>query len=189
MTFKQFIGLFIPPIYFKIKYSLKKESVGIGFGSHKPKIIGCGEVKIGKYCSIADDVKIILHGHHPDWVSTYHFGHTTQTFGDNKTPDPCVKGKVVIGNDVWIGYGSLILYGSVIGDGAIIGAGSVVRGKVKPYSVVAGNPAEFVCMRFDKGTIDHLLEVKWWNWERKQINKMYWCLNRTAINLVQTKNK
>ena len=49
-----------------------------------------------------------------------------------------VNGKVTIGNDVWLGYGSLILPGRRIGDGAVVAAGSVVSRDVPPYAVVGG---------------------------------------------------
>lgn len=53
-----------------------------------------------------------------------------------------VKGDIIIGNDVWLGYGSLIKNGVTVGDGAIIAARSVVVKDVPPYAIVAGNPAE-----------------------------------------------
>ncbi|MDE6000594.1 MAG: hypothetical protein K2H04_11085 [Bacteroidaceae bacterium] len=37
-----------------------------------------------------------------------------------------------------------MLAGVTIGDGAVIGAGSVVKYDVKPYTMVAGNPARFI---------------------------------------------
>lgn len=54
-------------------------------------------------------------------------------------------GRVHIGNNVFIGYGSVILPETFIGDNVIIGAGSIVRGKVDSNSVVVGNPAKKVC--------------------------------------------
>lgn len=57
---------------------------------------------------------------------------------------------VVVGRDVWIGYGAVVLPGAHIGDGAVIGAGSVVRGQIPPGAVVAGNPARVVGQRFDR---------------------------------------
>ena len=36
-----------------------------------------------------------------------------------------------IGNDVWVGHGSLIISGVEIGDGAVVGAGSVVKGELE----------------------------------------------------------
>ena len=54
-------------------------------------------------------------------------------------------GRVHIGNNVFIGYGSVILPETFIGDNVIIGAGSIVSGKVDSNSVVVGNPAKKVC--------------------------------------------
>lgn len=53
--------------------------------------------------------------------------------------------KTIIGNNVFVGMGSIILPGSRIGDNVIIGAGSVVRGLIPENSVVIGNPAKVVC--------------------------------------------
>jgi acetyltransferase-like isoleucine patch superfamily enzyme len=55
---------------------------------------------------------------------------------------------VVIGSDVWIGYGAVIMSGTSIGDSAVIGAGSVVTKDVPPNSIVAGNPGRVVRQRF-----------------------------------------
>ncbi|OOM16544.1 acyltransferase [Clostridium saccharobutylicum] len=52
--------------------------------------------------------------------------------------------KVIIGNNVFIGWGSIILPGSIIGDNVIVGAGSVVTKNIPPNSVVAGNPAKII---------------------------------------------
>ena len=48
---------------------------------------------------------------------------------------------IIIGNDVWIGYGAQIMSGVRIGDGAVIAAGAVVTKDVASYSVVGGIPA------------------------------------------------
>lgn len=56
---------------------------------------------------------------------------------------------VIIGRDVWIGYGAVILAGSEIGEGAVIGAAAVVRGKIPAFSIVSGNPAKVVGRRRD----------------------------------------
>ena len=36
------------------------------------------------------------------------------------------KGKIIIGNDVWIGARAQILSGVTIGDGVVVGAGTIV---------------------------------------------------------------
>jgi acetyltransferase-like isoleucine patch superfamily enzyme len=51
------------------------------------------------------------------------------------------KAEIVIGNNVWIGWGCIILKGVTIGDNSIVAAGSVVVKDVPPNSLVAGNPA------------------------------------------------
>lgn len=51
---------------------------------------------------------------------------------------------VVIGDDVFIGMGSLILKGVTIGAGSIVGAGSVVVRDVPAGVIVAGNPAKVI---------------------------------------------
>ena len=52
--------------------------------------------------------------------------------------------EIVIGDDVFIGAGSIILAGRSIGSGSIIGAGSVVTRDVEPWTIVAGNPAQLI---------------------------------------------
>lgn len=57
------------------------------------------------------------------------------------------KGGVEIGDDVWIGAGSVVLDGVRIGAGAVIGAGSVVTRDVPPRAVAVGSPARVVRYR------------------------------------------
>ncbi len=51
---------------------------------------------------------------------------------------------IIIGRDVWLGYGAVVLAGVTIGDGAVIGAGAVVRRDVPSFAIVAGSPAKIV---------------------------------------------
>jgi acetyltransferase-like isoleucine patch superfamily enzyme len=51
---------------------------------------------------------------------------------------------VVIGDDVFIGPGSILLPHVTIGDGAVVTAGSVVTTSVPPLTMVRGNPAQVV---------------------------------------------
>lgn len=51
---------------------------------------------------------------------------------------------VEIGNNVWIGAGTIILKGVLIGENSIIGAGSVVNKNIPKNSIYAGNPAKFI---------------------------------------------
>ena len=52
--------------------------------------------------------------------------------------------KVVIGEDVWIGTGSVILKGVKIGNGSVIGANSLVNSDIPEYQIWGGNPAKFI---------------------------------------------
>jgi acetyltransferase-like isoleucine patch superfamily enzyme len=58
------------------------------------------------------------------------------------------RDQVVIGDDVWIGYGAVILSGTSIGSCAVVAAGAVVSSDVEPFAIVAGNPARVVGWRF-----------------------------------------
>lgn len=128
---------------------------------------------IGKFCAIAAETKFIMTGDHKlDAISTYPFPIFQQ--GWEKVYDVAnlpVKGDIIIGNDVWLGYDSLIRNGVTIGDGAIIAARSVVVKDVPPYAIVAGNPAKVVKLRFDESMIKRLLNIAWWNWDIHKINQ------------------
>jgi len=129
-------------------------------------------LKIGKFCSIPPfRVHVFLGGDH-DFLrlSTYPFGYVLRDSryleGFHKT-----KGDVCIGNDVWIGIGTIIFSGVNIGDGAVVGAYSVVRTRVPPYAIVMGNPAQIVGYRFPQEKIEALLKIKWWDWDIREIKK------------------
>lgn len=61
--------------------------------------------------------------------------------------------KIIIENDVWLGFGSIVLGGVTIGEGAVIAAGSLVLKDVKPYMIVAGSPAKEIKPRFTEEEI------------------------------------
>ena len=131
-------------------------------------------LKIGNFCSIATNVNIFLGGNHrSDRVTTYPFGHINNDLFNkfDGSGHPSTKGNVIIGNDVWIGANVTIMSGVTIGDGAIIANNSHVVKNVEPYSVVGGNPANFINYRFMQKQIEKLLEIKWWNWDDKKINE------------------
>lgn len=160
----------------------------IGYGTYgKPNVLDWGDsttLKIGKFCSIAKEVNIMLGGeHNTRCVTTYPF-HTlrTELFDEKEDADAendtlrslidhYSKGNVLIGNDVWIGRQTLILSGVNIGDGAIVGAGSVVTKDVEDYAIVAGNPAKFIKFRFAPDDIIRLKQIKWWDWPVEKIKK------------------
>lgn len=143
-----------------------------------PQISGLNPnfLKIGKFCSIAGAVKILLGaGHNYENFSSYpfdnirHNGHLVWETTKTKPGGRGNKTGVVIGNDVWIGCRVTILPGVTIGDGAVIGACTVVSKNVDPYAVVVGNPMRQIRSRFDLPTCRKLLEMKWWDWPREKL--------------------
>lgn len=51
---------------------------------------------------------------------------------------------IIIGNNVWIGTGSIILKGVKIGNNVVIAAGSIVTKDIPDNCVAAGNPAKVI---------------------------------------------
>lgn len=129
------------------------------------------ELTIGRFCSIAGGVSILLGGEHrSDWITTFPFSVFFDSIRDIPG-HPKTKGGIKIGNDVWIGQNALILSGVTIGNGAIIGAGSVVTHDVADYAIVGGNPARLIRMRFSDTIITELLRIGWWTWPIDKIKE------------------
>ena len=80
--------------------------------------------------------------------------------------------ETIIGNDVWIGDGVIIMSGIKIGNGAVIGAGSIVTKDVDDYCIVAGNPAKFIKHRFEPLIMNSLNRTKWWQSDKKKLNRV-----------------
>jgi acetyltransferase-like isoleucine patch superfamily enzyme len=65
------------------------------------------------------------------------------------------KRDVVVGSNVWIGYGACVLRGVSIGDNAVIGTNSVVTKDVPANAIVGGVPARVLRVR------DAPAELRW----------------------------
>lgn len=100
---------------------------------------------IGRYALIANNVAIVGRWDH-DFRALGVPMRLAPWVGDST--DARILAPAIIGEDVWLGYGAIILSGVLIGRGAIVGAGSVVTKDVADYSIVSGNPAVAVGMRF-----------------------------------------
>lgn len=147
----------------------------VGRGTYgEPYVYQWGEaatLRVGSFCSIADDVTIFLGGdHRVDWITTYPFSRFRKS-AKQIEGHPRTKGDVKIGNDVWIGTGASILSGVTIGDGAVIGAHAVVAKNVSPYTIVVGNPATPVRKRFTDDEIATLERIAWWCWPDSLIDE------------------
>ena len=92
----------------------------------------CFLISIGDDCTLTSKVHILAH----DASIKKHLGYTK-------------IGRVVIGNRVFLGVGTIVLPGVTIGDDAIVGAGSVVTGSIPVREVWAGNPAKKICSLAD----------------------------------------
>ena len=143
-----------------------------------PMVIkGSGNVSIGKYGGIAENLYIISSNHKMNYADV------GGMFSSNLDIS---KGPIYIGNNVWIGDNVTILSGVTIGDGAVIGAGSVVTRDVPDFGVAAGVPAKIIRYRFSEKVISKLQEISWWHWNYKTIikNKFFFneIINDTNID-------
>lgn len=142
---------------------------------------------IGKFCALAANTTFIMTGDHKlDAISTYPFpvfknGWET-AYNVNELP---IKGDIVVGNDVWFGYNSMIKSGVTIGDGAIIATNAFVVKDVPPYSIVGGNPAKVIKMRFDEATIKRLQKIAWWDWDIEKITRNLHVLSHLDVDALE----
>lgn len=137
---------------------------------------GCNmNAKVGRFCSIGHNINVLT-GTHPahTFVSTnpvfFSLGCqngtsfiTKQKFKEKLFADEKNQYGVIIGNDVWIGFGVTLMGGVTIGDGAVIATGSFVNSDVPPYAIVAGQPSKKIGQRFSDEQIEWLLRFKWWD--------------------------
>lgn len=87
-------------------------------------------VTIGNHVQITNDVKFVTHG--GGWVFRL------------KNPRFDFFGKIVVGNNVYIGNNAIILPGVTIGNNVIIGGATVVSKSVSDNQIVVGNPGRVV---------------------------------------------
>ena len=97
----------------------------------------CWHIQIGNDVTLGPRVMILAH----DASMKRHLGYTK-------------IGKVKIGNNVFIGAGTIVLPNVSIGDNSIIGAGSIITKDIPSNVVAAGNSAK-VLFPIDKFLIKH----------------------------------
>ena len=124
----------------RVKY-LRKQGCKIG---EKTRLL-CGIksfgtepylVEIGEDCLLSGDLNFFTHDGGVKVLNSLNFF-------DGKRMDKV--GKIVIGNNCFIGYGTKIMPGVTIGDNVIVGAGAIVTKDVPSNHIVAGVPAKVIC--------------------------------------------
>jgi len=145
----------------------------------------CFAARIGRYCSIGEEVQIGRQNHPLHLISTSPAFYLYSDLFDvgtgfrgakdyasyrfeHKVP-PTRARETHIGNDVWIGHGAYIAAGVTIGDGAVVAAHSVVTKPVPAYAVVAGNPAVIKKYRINPYFISPMLRCQWWRFAPWQL--------------------
>lgn len=127
-------------------------------------------VRVGKFSSIAADSHFFVGGaHRTDWVTSYGLRAVFDLPGKYEDGTPASRGDIEVGHDCWIALESVVLSGITIGTGAVVATRSVVTKDVRPYAMVAGNPAREVARRFPDHQVDALLRIAWWDWPIDQI--------------------
>jgi phosphonate metabolism protein (transferase hexapeptide repeat family) len=134
--------------------------------------------EVGKYCSIANSVRINP-GNHPQWrVTQHHMTYRRKQYGLGEKDDEAFfrwrkDHACTIGHDVWIGHGAVVMPGVNIATGAVIGSGAVVTKDIGPYQVAVGVAAKVIKQRFPDEVIEKLLASQWWDWDRETLQERF----------------
>lgn len=150
----------------------KYHDINIGYGT--AGFIELGKIAegttFGNYCGISKETRIYGANHPPQYFTT-HALLFNPLFGAVEE-DVLPRTRIVLGHDVWTGYGSIILPPvKTIGNGAIIAAGSVVTKSVDKYAIVGGNPAKLIRYRFTDDVIEQLEKSNWWMLTKDELIK------------------
>ena len=98
------------------------------------------KIVIGKNCLIAPNVQIYTAFHPTNATDRFESPSPNGTFDFCKT----LTKPVMIGDNTWIGGGTIILPGVTIGSNVVIGAGSVVTKNIPDNKIAYGNPCKVV---------------------------------------------
>jgi acetyltransferase-like isoleucine patch superfamily enzyme len=100
------------------------------FANHNLVLLDTCPIYVGNYVLMGPDVKLYAATHPTD---------------PQQRLDGLEYGKPIrIGNNVWIGGGSVVVAGVTIGDNSVIGAGSVVVKDIPANVVAVGNPCRVI---------------------------------------------
>ena len=96
---------------------------------------GRAGIRIGNDCLISSNVSIV--------GNSYEYTRLDVSVVEQGTKSAGIR----IGDDVWLGVGSVILDGVTVGDQAIVSPNSLVTSNVPARAVVLGVPARVIFMR------------------------------------------
>lgn len=170
------------------KVNIKSKALSIGAFTYLRSGCELYEVnKIGRFCSIGNNVVIGLerHKHPTQWLTTSLFTKALEEKHESlKDVFP-----VIIGNDCWIGRNVIIMSGVQIGDGAIIAAGAIVAENVAPYAIYAGVPAKRIKYRFSADLISQIIQSKWWQYANEELGSLPMWHPKACIEMLASVKK
>lgn len=113
------------------------------FANYNCIMMDYAPITIGDNVFLAPNVSILT-VNHPLVPEQRRIFRTKDSFHPEKLGNWEIIAPVTIGDDVWIGTGSIILPGVTIGSGTTIGAGSVVTRDIPPNVLAAGSPCRVI---------------------------------------------
>lgn len=110
------------------------------FVNYDALLLDGADIRIGDGTVVGPRVQLITAAHpvEPKARTVFH-PETGERIGGY-----CFNRPITIGEDCWIGAGSIIVGGVTIGDGTTIGAGSIVNKSLPGNVIAAGNPCRVI---------------------------------------------
>lgn len=126
---------------------LHKLGAGVRFGDNSSLgdygfIGAAGGVSVGRNVLVGQRVSFHAQNHR--------YGALLEPIREQGTTECGIE----IGDDCWLGSGSIILDGVVLGSGCVVAAGSVVTKSFQSNSVIAGVPARVISVRGDREPLE-----------------------------------
>jgi acetyltransferase-like isoleucine patch superfamily enzyme len=175
---------------------VNRSSFGLGFGLGVSSYVA--DASVGNFTLFGSRVSVGGFEHPIDRlaIGAFQWGQTIEHWDVNETSKAFFlknskpeMAKTEIGSDVWIGNNVVVKAGVKIGHGSIIGAGSVVTKDIEDYSIVVGNPARLLRMRFSQDVIRELLNIEWWNFSLELLSRLDFSNVGESINILKKVKK